>query len=361
MKLNVPERLELRSEQIALSIFDPDNGPRTFDMLAYTGAVFDVGFGPAVIDLRGCEVPEGGVPIFRQHDPNKFVGRSHEILCDGANMRIRGVLFDNADGSEVASLSDQGAQWQASVGVAVDLEAAEFIEAGAQGAANGVAFDGPVLVLRKTKLRESSFVPLGADSNTSAVALCDAPVVSLEFSTAKEADMAEMETVKALTEEFASDPAFALEAIRSGWSLADAKAKFADKVAAQNAARVAELEAELAAKLEEAEQRLADQQAAFEAKLAAASKAAPAAAIAAPASGAAVGGLDLSGLDARSQWDALLAAECDRLQKLGSNGHAHRELGLSREANIRSQAVENVATKHPEIHQAYLAAFNGGR
>ena len=73
--------------------------------------------------------------------------------------------------AEAASISDQGGRWQASVGISIDAESIEFLGAEDSATVNGRKVEGPCVVFRKTQLRETSFVPVGADQDTSSIAL----------------------------------------------------------------------------------------------------------------------------------------------------------------------------------------------
>ncbi len=319
-------------------------GPRQFTMLAYTGAVFDLGFGPALIDLAGLETPSS-CPILRDHDVSQYVGRATGFERPSAGLVLSGVLFDTPEGRQVALMSDQGAEWQASVGVAFSFDDLEAVPAGKTIQANGQKVTGPLTLIKRAQLRESSFVPLGADSKTHAVALADAVKARLSINpTPKEAAMASPEKVAASVKElraaFANDPSFALDAAERGLSLLEAKAEYADK-----------LQAKLSAQNEEQSKQIAD----LQAKLAQASKAAPAAALGGTTPAPAQSG------DPVDAWQFALAAECDRLTKIGWRAPASKMEGLtlSAEGALRAQAMHNVAEKNPQLHQAYLEGLNG--
>jgi hypothetical protein len=341
------ERLNL-TQPVTWKLADEQSGPRRFSMLAYTGAIFDVGFGPSVIDLLGLDLPST-LPIFRQHDPNQYIGRAEQLALTASGLEIAGYLFDTPEAAQVARMSDQGAAWQASIGISFDLDEIEFVGADASLQINGRTLQGPFVVLRKAALKESSFVPLGADAHTSALALADAigarlsrsPVPPLMEAVMADPLVAERERVKAITDAFAAtDPTFALHAATSGMSLLEAKAAYADK-----------LQAKLAAQTDEQAKKIAD----LEAKLAQASKPNPAGAL----SGS-IGGSPGSG-DPIEQWNEALAAECERLTKLGSDGLQRNTLTASRAANVRGMAVANLVAKKPELHRAYLEAHNARR
>jgi len=66
----------------------------------------------------------------------------------------------------VAHSGAKGFPWQASIGA--DILEAEFIPNGQTAQANGRTFTGPLYVIRRSILKEISFVDSGADTNTSA-------------------------------------------------------------------------------------------------------------------------------------------------------------------------------------------------
>jgi hypothetical protein len=358
----LPATFELQSP---VDVRDPDaslapEAPRDFEMEAYTGAVFDVGFGPAVIVLEGLDVPADGVPAFRQHKPELFVGRSTDVENTGAVLNVRGTLFSGvAEAEEVARISDQGGRWQASVGIRIDFAELEFIESGQFAQVNGRELAGPFVMLKATTLREVSFVPLGADGATSAVALDDElDAEQPDTKTAKEAQNmeAEKERIAALSAEFADRPAFALKAIGKGWTLADAKERAAELDAAL-AERDTAHAAELAAKEE------AHAAALEAAKVPPPAKPSPAAILSGFDSSGAELDVDVDG-DPEGAFDALVNKEEARLETRGGNGAARggslrfAKTARGRFANLRAQAVANVAEKHPDIHRAYLTAHN---
>jgi hypothetical protein len=154
-------------------------GPRTFDMVAYTGAVVDTARGPVVVDLAGLEVNTPKKPILREHKRDAIVGQSKAIENTGTQVNVRGTISQRtAAGREVLELADEGFPWQASMGLGI--KQVEAVREGKSVVVNGRTFSGPLTVLRKTILKENSFAPLGADGATSAAVFSDdgsAPVV----------------------------------------------------------------------------------------------------------------------------------------------------------------------------------------
>lgn len=144
-------------------------GPPRFDMVAYAGGPLSVrGFPyPIIVDLAGLSGTDRARPILRDHVVERMVGHADSIVNDGRSLTASGVLSGvGADTREVLGANKNGFPWQASIG-AKPL-AKEFIPAGREVTVNGQTFAGPVLVSRKTHLKEISFTALGADESTSA-------------------------------------------------------------------------------------------------------------------------------------------------------------------------------------------------
>ena len=335
---------------------------RAFKMDAYTGAVFDHPYlGRAVIDVAGIKVPDGGVPALRQHRPELFVGRCEKVALEGGHVAIEGFLFDGVEAAdEVARISDQGGKWQASIKVDPDLERIDWIADGSTAAVNGVELAGPLAVLRASTLTESSFVPRGADTSTSALALSHTPAAAppapkKESTVTIHADvLADRARAKSIREAFPNHLTFALEHVEKGSTLAEAKAAFADV-----------LQAELAETKKASDVALA----AEKAKLEAAEKAAKqankpsfGAALGAAAGGTTTSPVDGGESDPIKKWDVALAAEIARLRSTGADQveelGARRGIALSPDANLRALAVASLAAREPLTHAAMVAEWN---
>ena len=355
-KHKIPATFSLKAG--AVDVKADDEGPRKFKMDAYTGAVFDIGFGPAVVDIASLLVSPDGVPALRQHNCELFIGRSAEV-DKGPPLRVRGVLFQGIDeADEVASISDQGGRWQASIGIGISFvdDDVSYAEEGASVHVNGRLLDGPFLLLKNTTLKEVSFVPLGADTNTSAVALGDGTIstidepVEVTVSTQPSAPSLqdEKKRIADLSTAFSEDPVFTLEAIKKGMSLIDAKLAWGEK-----------LQAELDAQKADYVKKLAELEAGHAIALETAKKVQPASPAAALSGFASGGATLLAADDPADTFEKAVAAECAILRDLGSSGLSRGGgLQLSQAANVRALAVQRVCEKHPELHSAYLEAHN---
>jgi hypothetical protein len=149
---------------------DGDEAPR-FTMVAYSGGLMQPpGYPlPTVVDIAGIEVGKSR-PILVDHEETlkATVGHTTEVRM-GDTIEVDGVLSGSNDATnEVAGKLAKGSPLQASIGITIPRGHLHHIKAGETVNVNGRAFKGPILLAAKSRLREVSFVPLGADDNTSA-------------------------------------------------------------------------------------------------------------------------------------------------------------------------------------------------
>lgn len=151
---------------------------RAFDMELYNGGPMRFWWSdvPVVVDLQGMDLGQGASPVFKDHNPALIVGHTTSKRIVEGSLLVSGVVSGvGAVAREVVAAADNGFPWQASQGTAI-LEVEE-LAAGESRTVNGREFQGPGLVVTKSKLGEASFVPLGADDTTVArmVAAARAP------------------------------------------------------------------------------------------------------------------------------------------------------------------------------------------
>lgn len=136
---------------------------------AYTGSVMrPTGWGlPLIVDLAGVRVPSQHRPVLRQHDHTRIVGHTDTVKVSATGIDIAGPMSGaGPDRDEVVKLAANGFKWQLSIGA--NPTRCEFLEAGEKATVNGREIMGPLTICRETELGEISFVPLGADGDTSA-------------------------------------------------------------------------------------------------------------------------------------------------------------------------------------------------
>jgi len=221
---------------------------RRYRMTAYTGDAVDLGGRRIVFDLSGVELGSESIPILRQHDPEMIVGHSTSVSIDAEQIVVELQVSDStASGREVLELFADGFPWQASIGVV--MTEIEDIAEGDEVTVNGRAFTGPLGVVRRSTLREASFVPLGADAATSVAALA-AKLRRQQgedrMSESKTPEQIRTECAQELRELVDALPGrlnLAVDSYLAGHSVTEAKAALADVLLAELAAKDVELEA----------------------------------------------------------------------------------------------------------------------
>lgn len=144
---------------------DSTNDQRTFDGLAYSGEVIPrhFVFQNLYIDLDSIQA-KSQIPIFRDHDASLVAGHGSLYKDSQNKLRVSGKLSKNSIGSEITQLADEGFAWEMSIGAVPEY--IEDVPEGKSFSVNGVQEVGPASIFRNTRIIETSFVPIGADSNT---------------------------------------------------------------------------------------------------------------------------------------------------------------------------------------------------
>ena len=152
-------------------------GQKRFSMRAYSGGkLFLKEFPwPVVVDLEGMQVESQQLPCPWDHDDTKRVGQTDSVTITprGPNVGVMATGFldtDSPRGKLIAAAKSGGFEWEASIGAPL-LEALEEVPAGKPVTINGLPFVGPILVARRTLLREISFVDRGADLGQTHIAI----------------------------------------------------------------------------------------------------------------------------------------------------------------------------------------------
>jgi phage major head subunit gpT-like protein len=163
-KLNFTAAIELNAAENA-----PKTGQKRFKILAYSGGLLNVeGFPyPVIIDLAGL-VSDHQIPILLDHKKTveTTLGLTDSIANDGKSLVISGLVTGQSEiCKQVIAQAAAGHTWQASIGALV-TDSIE-IEPGQSVEVNGQSFTGPCIVARSASLRETSVLPVGADSTTS--------------------------------------------------------------------------------------------------------------------------------------------------------------------------------------------------
>jgi hypothetical protein len=165
---NLPETIHFECPLNIEAAGDEKQVPQ-FSMVAYTGGPMKIaGFThPVVVDLEGLAIDRQNIPIRLDHNPKQGVGHTHRVAIENGQVVAEGFISrDTSWARDVANSGSRGFPWQASIGA--DILEAEFVPNGQSIQVNGRTFDGPLYVIRKSILKEISFVDSGADTHTSA-------------------------------------------------------------------------------------------------------------------------------------------------------------------------------------------------
>jgi len=147
----------------------PGSKPPRVTILAYSGGVMRVGgFGSVALDLAGMEL--SSIPLLADHKNElaSTAGYGTPEVRAGELYVVGTLAAGTAAGEQVLALHRSGVRLQASVGVEPLSE--QTVKAGRRVSVNErsiVAPAGGLSLVTKSKLREVSFVPLGADSQSS--------------------------------------------------------------------------------------------------------------------------------------------------------------------------------------------------
>ncbi len=151
------------------SIQTGEGASPTADIVAYTGEPMQLkGFAhPVVVDLATLQIPERPTAVLLNHDHDKSVGHSTETRIEENQLFISAALSAATEARrEVIDSSKGGFPWGASI--TVDFGRVKKVSRGATVSANGRDYTGPVNVIYNSRLRETSFVPVGGDINATA-------------------------------------------------------------------------------------------------------------------------------------------------------------------------------------------------
>src|SRR5690606_35426825 len=167
----VSGRLDLRCKlkmDAAAASGDPKALP-TFKVIANTGRRMTAeGFlDPVVVDMTGVRWQQAKTPVLMDHDTSKRIGHTTSRNVTPQRIEAEGVVSSSmGDAKGFVEDARAGFPFQTSLGAII--EEAEFVERGHRATVNGRSEKGPLLIARKTMVREISVTVLGADSGTRA-------------------------------------------------------------------------------------------------------------------------------------------------------------------------------------------------
>ena len=141
-----------------------DESGNGFLIEAYTGEVVERWWGSLAIDVNGINAKQQ-IPIFLNHSSDQIVGYSSRTYAENS-FYVEGKFSGVTDeAKKTRALMEEGFPWQASIGVRPVVVMS--LEKDGEMIVNGKTLNGPAEVWLESEVFETSFVPLGADSNTS--------------------------------------------------------------------------------------------------------------------------------------------------------------------------------------------------
>jgi len=145
---------------------DSSESSNAFNGIGYTGGVVNLWGENCIFDLSNVEHNQA-LPALINHDPNQRAGVIDQISVSN-QIAVSGKFLSNAHGESVQQESKDGFPFQMSIGV--QPRSYEYLREG-QTVVNGQTVNAPATIYRNNVISEISFVPVGADLNTSAFAL----------------------------------------------------------------------------------------------------------------------------------------------------------------------------------------------
>jgi hypothetical protein len=138
---------------------------------AYTGKQLDTWWGSLVIAVDGMQAKQK-IPVLREHRRDRVVGFG-ATSREKSNFYVNGEFSQSTpDAREVQDLADEGYPWQGSVGV-WPLTIKVLENAKATETVNGRKITGPAEIWLTSEVGEVSFVSMGRDDDTAAIALTE--------------------------------------------------------------------------------------------------------------------------------------------------------------------------------------------
>ncbi|UUO06940.1 HK97 family phage prohead protease [Blastopirellula sp. J2-11] len=164
-----PDSLELSATlDITSASAGAGSSPAKFSMVANTGKPMVVGDfdDPVLIVLSGARFEKSTTPVIMDHDTSLRLGHTTKQTIDESGIKAEGVVSSTTEVAEgFAKDAKAGFPFQVSIGS--KIEKAVYIPEGERVQANGQEWEGPLLLVQETTIKELSVTVLGADSETS--------------------------------------------------------------------------------------------------------------------------------------------------------------------------------------------------
>lgn len=166
--IQIPDRFRLDGE---VKLEAAGDGPRRFNIVAYTGGIMKHADYPVPVVLRvsGVKLANDSLPILSDHQGTLEASIGHTTGLALGDDIVASAVFSGANAAtkEVIDKLEGGMPLQASVGIRYRAGSVQTVAEKEIVHVNGRDFEGPLLVVNDAILHEISVVPLGADQKTS--------------------------------------------------------------------------------------------------------------------------------------------------------------------------------------------------
>ena len=164
-----------------------NDGPRRFEGLAYSGAAVDRPFGKMVVDVKGIAHGER-MGMLLEHDDDRPVAVADRFEPRAEGLKLAGYFLDDkasaGESTKLVAKADQG--WPLKMSIGIRFISHRLIEEGDEVAVNGRTFEGPIVVVDRCHLFETSFIHVNpADLDTGASVLRGAKATRLKAASLK--------------------------------------------------------------------------------------------------------------------------------------------------------------------------------
>lgn len=168
------------------------------------GMMLDNGI-PVVLDLSGMHLPPEGQPIKILFEHTTVLGQVDAWKLTERGVEFSGWIHRRGEHNErIIEMAREGYVWEQSIRAEpLTADDLEFVPQGKAVQANGKTLQGPLVVYRKWRWREVSFVAVGLDAGTSSsVAASASPPGSVTIEMADEPTTTAAMTVEQLRAEY---------------------------------------------------------------------------------------------------------------------------------------------------------------
>jgi uncharacterized protein YdaT len=168
-KLQAPKgRFTFYSDEPLVELSGGDDGPKTFAMTAYTGAIMpDIFGGSIAVDVDGIEFQgKKRYPILEEHNRERKIGVANK-KPDTSNKQVyidNVIPLSNEKAQEFMTNLEDGFPYQSSI--SIRPRKIEEVPEGETAEVNNLKFKGPGIIVRSSRFKEASVCVFGRDENT---------------------------------------------------------------------------------------------------------------------------------------------------------------------------------------------------